>query len=331
MEQHNYIALLEKLFKKKISSEERKILVEWIRKPGIRDEFNSLCEQMWQGTTIEVDKTVEEEMWSHLQKSLDEPKILSPKKRYWQPIVYKMAATILLPICLGLAIYFGVGSIDKVSQGPFMVEVDYGQKANLTLPDGTKVWLNSATCLSYGAEYNESVRKVYLDGEAYFEVAKNKEKRFVVCCNDLEIEALGTSFDVKGYGDDFSVTTLLAEGSVKVSNKTGTILLKPGEKVEYHKGNQIFTKSVISDMREIDFWRSNMLIFNSTSLAEIAITLERMYGVKVVFESERLKSVPFSGTIRNSTLHNVFYIISLTYPLTYELKGDTVKIGGSIN
>ena len=100
---------------------------------------------------------------------------------------------------------------------------------------------------------------------------------------------------------------------------------------KYHKSKQTFTKSVISDMREIDFWRNNMLIFNSSSLAEIATTLERMYGVKVVFDSEKLKNVLFSGTIRNSSLHNVFYIISLTYPLTYELEGDTVRIGSSIN
>jgi len=191
--------------------------------------------------------------------------------------------------------------------------------------------LDVATHLSYDAEYNKSDRKIYLDGEAYFEVAKNKDKRFIVCCNDLEIEALGTTFDVKGYGDDLSVTTLLAEGSVRVSNKTNTTLLKPGEKVEYHKNKQTFTKSPISDLREIDFWRNNMLIFNSASLAEIATTLERMYGVKVVFDSEKLKNVPFSGTIRNSSLHNVFYIISLTYPLTYKLEGDTVKIGSSIN
>ena len=301
MEQHDYIVLLEKFFKKEASSEERRILIEWIRKPGIRNEFNLLCEQMWKEAAVEIDKTVEEEMWNHLQRNLDEPKILSPKKRRWQPIIYKVVA------------------------------VDYGQKANLTLPDGTKVWLNSATHLSYDAEYNKSDRKIYLDGEAYFEVAKNKDKRFIVCCNDLEIEALGTTFDVKGYCDDHSVTTLLAEGSVKVSNKTDVTLLKPGEKVEYHKSKQTFTKSVISDMREIDFWRNNMLIFNSSSLAEIATTLERMYGVKVVFDSEKLKNVLFSGTIRNSSLHNVFYIISLTYPLTYELEGDTVRIGSSIN
>ena len=95
MEQHDYIVLLEKFFKKEASSEERRILIEWIRKPGIRDEFNSLCEQMWKEAAVKIDKTVEEEMWSHLQRNLDEPKILYPKKRRWQPIIYKVAATIL--------------------------------------------------------------------------------------------------------------------------------------------------------------------------------------------------------------------------------------------
>ena len=87
MEQHDYIVLLEKFFKKEASSEERRILIEWIRKPGIRNEFNLLCEQMWKEAAVEIDKTVEEEMWNHLQRNLDERKILSPKKRRWQPII----------------------------------------------------------------------------------------------------------------------------------------------------------------------------------------------------------------------------------------------------
>ena len=94
-----------------------------------------------------------------------------------------------------------------------MVAVDYGQKANLTLPDGTKVWLNSATHLSYDAEYNNPIGNL-LDGEP-IRSGEKQEKRLSFCCNDLEIEALGTTFDVKGYCDDHSVTTLLAEGSVK--------------------------------------------------------------------------------------------------------------------
>ena len=210
------------------------------------------------------------------------------------------------------------------------METPRGGEYALLLSDGTKVHLNAMTSLRFPVTFDNGPRKVELEGEAYFEVCKTGQP-FIVCTQGMQVEALGTTFDVKGYCDDHSVTTLLAEGSVKVSNKTDVTLLKPGEKVEYHKSKQTFTKSVISDMREIDFWRNNMLIFNSSSLAEIATTLERMYGVKVVFDSEKLKNVLFSGTIRNSSLHNVFYIISLTYPLTYELEGDTVRIGSSIN
>ena len=239
-------------------------------------------------------------------------------------ILAAAAAVILLCLSVGTVyLYMQPTSLQTVST--------MAETRNVILPDGSSVLLNRHSSLSYPKRFKSDNREVQLTGEAYFEVAKNKDKRFIVCCNDLEIEALGTTFDVKGYGDDLSVTTLLAEGSVRVSNKTNATLLKPGEKVEYHKNKQTFTKSPISDLREIDFCRNNMLIFNSASLAEIATTLERMYGVKVVFDSEKLKNVPFSGTIRNSSLHNVFYIISLTYPLTYKLEGDTVKIGSSIN
>ena len=95
MEQHDYIVLLEKFFKKEASSEERRILIEWIRKPGIRDEFNSLCEQMWKEAAVEIDKTVEEEMWNHLQRNLDEPKFCIRRSGIgnllyirWRPLYY---------------------------------------------------------------------------------------------------------------------------------------------------------------------------------------------------------------------------------------------------
>ena len=331
MERNNYILLLEKFFRKEASAEEIKTLVEWIRKPGIREEFNSLCEHMWKASAVEIDATVEEEMWNHLQQKIEPSKILLPKKNRWLPVFSRIAATILLPVCIGLGTYFAVSYVDAggESQVPFTVAVDYGQKANLTLPDGTKVWLNSASYLSYNVEYNDKDRRVCLDGEAYFEVAKNKEKRFIVCCNDLEIEALGTAFNVKGYADDASVTTSLAEGSVKVSNNQGSTFLKPNERVEYRKKEHSFVKSKIADVREIDFWRNNMLIFDSTPLEEIATTVERMYGVKVIFESEELKKVPFTGTIRNNSLNKIFHIISLTYPLVYRLEGDTVRIENS--
>ena len=309
--------LLHRFFDGRASVEEEKQVLDWIdRDPANRREL--LAERRLFDSML---------MLADPGRTTRKPKVLTLPR--WTREVLKYAAVIL--VIAGAGGIYVSRMYDKFLLTGNTITVPAGQHIDVQLPDGTKVWLNASSRLTYPETFDRRERRVTLEGEAYFEVAKNKDKRFIVCCNDLEIEALGTTFDVKGYGDDLSVTTLLAEGSVRVSNKANTTLLKPGEKVEYHKNKQTFTKSPISDLREIDFWRNNMLIFNSSSLAEIATTLERMYGVKVVFDSEKLKNVLFSGTIRNSSLHNVFYIISLTYPLTYKLEGDTVKIGSSIN
>ena len=309
------------------SSEDFLSLSEWLNADEKNKKEFRLLKSYWDAEVSFSHSLMPNVSLDNLRKKIDDQ---SRQKRLR---LIRFIATPIAAAIAFLVLFFATTHLNtregKVQQ--FYTYITDKNKSHFTLDDGTKIILNRNSRFTYSDAYGTDQRKVNLEGEAYFEVAKNKEKRFIVCCNDLEIEALGTTFDVKGYRDDHSVTTLLAEGSVRVSNKTDATLLKPGEKVEYHKNKQTFTKSAISDMREIDFWRNNMLIFNSSSLAEIATTLERMYGVKVVFDSEKLKNVLFSGTIRNSSLHNVFYIISLTYPLTYELEGDTVRIGSSIN
>ena len=301
MEQHDYIVLLEKFFKKEASSEERRILIEWIRKPGIRNEFNLLCEQMWKEAAVEIDKTVEEEMWNHLQRNLDEPKILSPKKRRWQPIIYKVAATILLPVCLGLATYFGVEHMNKVSQDPFMVAVDYGQKANLTLPDGTKVWLNSATHLSYDAEYNKSDRKIYLDGEAYFEVSKDQKHPFIVQTEHINVQVLGTHFNVDAYRNNPEVKTTLLTGSVAVSNKSNSVrmILKPNEIAIYNKVGNKLTRQVTKNAKDEISWRDGEFIFDNLPLGEIARELSNSFDTPIHIADTSLQSYRISARFRN--------------------------------
>ncbi len=231
MEQHDYIVLLEKFFKKRrpLLKKEGYLLNGFVNPEFVMSLicFASKCGKKQPSKSIRQWKkkcgTICRGIWMSPRYYLRRNGAGNLLYIRWQPLSYYR-------FVWDWPLTLGVEHMNKVSQDPFMVAVDYGQKANLTLPDGTKVWLNSATHLSYDAEYNKSDRKIYLDGEAYFEVAKNKDKRFIVCCNDLEIEALGTTFDVKGYCDDHSVTTLLAEGSVKVSNKTDVTLLKPGEK-----------------------------------------------------------------------------------------------------
>ena len=328
MEQHDYIVLLEKFFKMEASSEERRILIEWIRKPGIRNEFNLLCEQMWKEAAVEIDKTVEEEMWNHLQRNLDEPKILSPKKRRWQPIIYKVAATILLPVCLGLATYFGVEHMNKVSQDPFMVAVDYGQKANLTLPDGTKVWLNSATHLSYDAEYNKSDRKIYLDGEAYFEVTKNRHKPFTVESDAMRVRVLGTTFNFKCDKRCRIAEATLIEGEIEVKgNKDeGQIVLAPGQRAELNRNSGRLTVKQV-DAKLDAVWRDNLIPFNKANIFTITKALERFYDVKIILSPDIRSDKTYSGVLKKkATIESVLKSLQNSIPIEYKIVGNNIFI-----
>lgn len=327
MKPDKYLILLEKFFRKEATPEEIRELTQWINHPEARKEFETHCEEIWAQAPTETEKETEQEMWHALTQKIDTRKHRTYLKI--SPTLYRIAATILLPISIGLAIYtFSNIKNDTIKDAEAVeIVVDYGQKASLTLPDGTKAWLNSASKLTYTGNYNQKERKIRLEGEAYFEVAKNPKKKFTVCCNGLNIEALGTIFNVKGYRTDKSVTAALLEGSIKVYDQKNAIVLSPNQRLCFDKTNRNFVKTEIQDNREIDFWRRNILYFKSTSLADIAKTLERMYGITILFETEELKPVLFSGSIRNNSLTNVFHVISLTYPLTYKTENDTIIIG----
>ncbi len=317
-----YRVLLEKFFNKKATEEEVELLIDWMKQTNMLDEFNSYCEKLWNNTSTTIEEEMGEDMWNAIST-----KIGNRKKRFRiGHTFYRAAAIILLPLCLclGTGMFFMSKAEKDRDSDVFEILVDKGQKASVVLPDGTKAWVNSGTKLFYS--YNSDERMVNMDGEAYFEVAKDKERRFTVSCNDLKVEALGTMFNVKGYSSDETVSVALLEGSVKVFNEINSTILAPNQYLSFNKKDETFLCSEIKDSREIDFWRRNILYFRSASLVDIAKTLERMYGVTIKFEDESLKHVPFSGSIRNSSLNNVFHIISLTYPITYEINNDTITI-----
>lgn len=326
MDSDQYIEIMNRYLRHEATSEEKAELLRGIGTSRMQQIFDEKAAELWNSVSSELDDDTRREMWQNLSKQVREDRSVG-RRHLWRKI-YRIASVVLLPVAVFFAVvaYYENGQAES-DKTPFSFVVDSGQKASMTLPDGTKVWLNSASKLSYYPSYNRDDRRVYLTGEAYFEVAKNPDKKFVVACQGVEVEALGTTFNVKGYDDDASVTTSLIEGSVKVSHEEQSTLLSPSEMVDFDKSSRLFAKSKIEDNRQVDFWRRNILYFRSATLAEIAKTMERLYGVSVEFESDALKEISFSGSIRNNSLTNAFYIISLTYPLTYEIDRNVVKIG----
>ncbi|HZL11280.1 MAG TPA: FecR family protein [Prolixibacteraceae bacterium] len=210
------------------------------------------------------------------------------------------------------------------------MEVMYGQTGHLFLFDGTEVWLNSGTKFKYPNQFNQGERNVFLEGEAFFKVAPNKHLPFKVKTGKLEIEVLGTSFNVSAYPDESSQSVVLVEGKVQLNTPEG---MKIGEMVP----GQIAVKSesdAIIQVKNIDpysytNWKDGKITFNGDKLGDIAKKMERWYNIEIRFEMESFRNYKFSGTIlRNKPIDQTIKAMELLAPIrfNYEIKAEEKSI-----
>ena len=319
------IELLHRLIAGTTTEEENRQLMEWFRQCASKEEFFMLFETAWKESPDEMPRDGQERMYRRLSRELDEKKtktILLRSRFSWK--VWPQIAVACIIIVLGLVNYRMNDKQKQLSTQNFTVLAEKGQRAFITLPDSTKVWLNSDTKISYPADYGLKERNVTLVGEAYFEVAKNPDKRFIVEAKGMQVEALGTSFNVNAYQNDNKIIASLFSGSVRVSYDRHVAILKPHESVKVDLLNRSFSRYKDESMQNIALWRKNEITFDGESLEEITHIMSRLYNTTICIEDESLKKVCYIGTIRNNNLENFIDIINLTTPVVYENKGDTV-------
>jgi len=320
------IALIEKFFRKQASIGEIIRLKELFSQAEAKDILSDFYGEEWERASYNLEKEVEERIHAELQKQIPlHP--ASGKFPLWRKIM-RIAASILIPVfCVGLGYYFSGNHSKQNGDNKLTVQVAIGQKANMQLPDGTHVWLNSASTLAYdNTAYNKKERVVDLQGEAYFEVNKDKTRPFTVEANDISVRALGTKFNVKAYPNDDDVTATLIEGSIRVSSPLQSEVLAANEKLTIAKATGRFDKSVLLDADKNISWINSQLAFEQERLEDIAKILERMYSIHFRFASEKLKDIRFSGTLKNNNLENVLQLITFVSPINYSLKNDTILI-----
>jgi ferric-dicitrate binding protein FerR (iron transport regulator) len=239
-----------------------------------------------------------------------------------------------------------------------------GQKSQIILSDGTKVWLNSETTLKYPSPFNNVKREVFLEGEAFFEVQKKDNKiPFIVKTSEIDIKVLGTRFNVMAYSDEETIETTLVEGSVCIIRKNikpayaQEIFLKPNQKATLlKKGSQVIlseietekptliksTKTIqpisptekeqifISPKVDIELhtaWKNDRLIFQSETFENICYRLERWFDVKIHIQNEELKNYRYTGKfLHKETINQVLEILNLTTPINYTFKQNDLYI-----
>ena len=290
-------------------------------------EISSWLEQEIIASPSTMDNDVQARIFRDIENKIDiKDKTDKAEQNHFQlPKWLRVAAMFVLPVITAVGMYF-YRSPDETAPGQLVVAVERGQKANITLPDGSKVWLNSQSRLTYSTNFNVKKRELQLDGEAYFEVAHNPNKPFIVRSNDISVRALGTAFGVKAYNEDVLISSILMKGKVLVTTPDGEAILMPNERIIYDKTTHKKEQSTVANATDFTGWIHNELRFEDESLGDIAKTIRRIYNVEVVFASEKLKSQRYTGTINNNSLESVLNIICLTSPVSFQISNQQVTL-----
>ena len=205
-----------------------------------------------------------------------------------------------------------------------------GQKLTLKLPDGTQVTLNSGSKLITPEIFKDSIRKVFLDGEAFFDVAKDSLKPFIVETNEAYIKVLGTSFNIRSYFDEKDVSVAVNSGKVGVSDrgKSDEHVLQKNEMLIYSIAEKSFSKQVGFDREYVFGWKDHYLVFKDESIEKIFKRMSRLYDVefKVIPDINIIKKKKFTAKFKNQTLEAVMKSISFSYEFDYEINGKEVVI-----
>jgi transmembrane sensor len=247
----------------------------------------------------------------------------------------------------------------KLTSQLFQVVTPNGTRSELTLADGTQVWLNAGSKLTYAQDYNFNERSVNLSGEAFFQVKTDKNKPFVVHSSGLSIKALGTSFNVKAYPEDRTLVATLVEGKLVIEGKTAdqkrfNYTLAPKQNLVFTKtiptseeinsdsnipentiakSKREFKPDIKSASLESDVntalytsWKDSRWVIERESFINMATMLERRYDVKIIYEPEDLRDIRFTGIIENETLEQILRVIQLSAPIRYEFEKGAVHI-----
>jgi len=326
MENDNNIHLqIIRLFSGEANPDEKRNIQEWIsRSAGNRKLYSDLRE-IWLSSGIQnnADNYHLEKAIGKFREQIEENKRITKTRRLTINLL-KYAAVFVLLLAIPVAYYFGIRNSGQ--QTATTITCPFGDKSAIVLPDNSKVWLNSGSKLTFFSDFKQGGRKVFLEGEAYFSVSKDKKNPFRVKTSALNITVLGTRFNVKAYPDENTISTTLIEGSIDVSGNFGNALLKPEQKLQFDKGSRKMSIETLSDTSPETEWKDGRLVFRNESIGELAPKLERWFDVDIVFADEQVKQRRFTGILKRESILEVVSYFDFSKLVECKIQGNKIII-----
>lgn len=325
--------LLEKYIEGDCSEQELKEAVEILKEPFVKPEVREVFYSRWTECedSEDVDPKKSDEILHrvHHRINLMEEQPSKLKKIYLG--FSKVAAVLIIPLLIVAGTFIIRTTNTKKYLAQTTVSVPLGATSQLQLPDGTKVWLNSGSTLTYPLSFRKHhTRLVELHGEGYFKVAKDKTAPFIVDMADMDVKVTGTVFNARAYDDEAYATVALVEGSVDLGSQAdkGKEFTKYGSLIPYEvaflnkRDNQLKIEAK-SDLDKYTAWREGRTVFDNDPIEIVADKFEKLFNVKVKIEGKDLLQYRFTATFVNETLERALKILSISSPIRYKIiEGD---------
>ena len=251
--------------------------------------------------------------------------------------LFRAAAVLLVALFTGLFVHSQINTTEQSGSEPVSafnvlqeLETERGEKARVTFSDGTSVTLNSASRVRFPQEFHGTTRDVYLEGEAYFEVAHNPDQPFIVHSQDARIEVLGTTFNVRGWSEDPGVEVVVGGGKVSVQstnrhpNEHSEVILTEGLKTEILKGQKPLDPVKVDPVHHL-LWTNGGIHFDNEPFRGVVRDLERRFNVNITVEDKTLLDVPYTGTFQYAELNEILSVIAASLEVGYSRDGAEVE------
>ncbi|MET3028538.1 FecR domain-containing protein [Flavobacterium sp. UW10123] len=301
------------------SNNEIKIFLEGKYSPKGQEMWNK-----WYDRTddffdnMEVVQSDRSKLKKELRQIKNTSKVISLTYKNW-------AVAASLVFLVGLSVFF-YSTKNAVESKQFAVKL--GEHAKIKLSDGTKIWLNAGSVLKYPKEFKGDTREVYLSGEAFFDVAKDKKHPFIIHTNKMDTKVLGTSFNVQAYPDQKMQEVSVATGRVNVKSTVTdeNVFVTPGQKVVFKSQDNKLQAFKDIPVNTISLWRKNIMVFEETPLSEVVATIGRNYNVAIEVKNKNLNDLKISAYFKELPADQVIGLVCNIVNAQYKKDSGVYKI-----
>ena len=307
-----------------VTQDERIQVERWLQTDSDNQTHFSKLELLWnKSKSVGVfDQIDADKNWDQVRATLGIGESKKAKQVFMLPRLMRYAAAVLLLAAVTVLV-FKLTTDQPTEMLRFTAD---NQGTPFVLPDGSEVWLNEGSELVYPEKFGESVRRVQLIGEGFFEVEHDPSHPFIVKSGETEAKVLGTSFNLKGANSTALQELVLVTGKVQFSKGDSQIILSPGERVVVNSSGEL-EKLVNTDLNFMA-WKTRALVFENTKMEQVMKDIADLYNISISFEQESFKTCPLTTRFENESLESVLQTIKLLFGVEITQNGNAYTISG---